>query len=79
MDHLQNSKGQTIASVYSLRPKQGATVSAPLLWKEVKKGLTPQQFTIHNMLQLVQKKGDIFKGVLGKGIDLNKSLKKMGA
>ena len=38
MDYLQNSKGQTIASVYSLRPKEGATVSTPLLWKEVKTG-----------------------------------------
>lgn len=79
MDYLQNSKGQTIASVYSLRPKPGATVSAPLLWNEVKKGLTPQQFTIHNMKQRVQKKGDIFKGVLEEGIDLKKCLKKMGA
>lgn len=79
MDYLQNRKGQTIASVYSLRPKSGATVSAPLLWKEVKSGLSPKQFTIHNMLQLVQKKGDIFKGVLEKGIDLNKCLNKLGA
>ncbi len=78
MDYLQNRKGQTIASVYSLRPKQGATVSTPLLWKEVKPGLTPQQFTIHNIEQRVKKTGDIFKGVLGKGIDFNKCLKKMG-
>lgn len=78
MDYLQNSKGQTIASVYSLRPKEGATVSTPLLWQEVRTGLTPQQFTIHNIQKRVQKKGDIFKGILGKGIDLNKCLKKMG-
>ncbi|MEJ7674557.1 MAG: non-homologous end-joining DNA ligase [Chitinophagaceae bacterium] len=45
MDYLQNRKGQTISSVYSLRPKPGATVSTPLLWKEVKSGLTPQEFT----------------------------------
>ena len=79
MDYLQNSKGQTIASVYSLRPKEGATVSAPLRWEEVKKGLLPQQFTIHNMQERVQKKGDIFKGVLEKGIDLKKCLKQLGA
>ncbi len=79
MDYLQNRKGQTIASVYSLRPREGATVSAPLLWKEVKKGLTPQDFTIHNMAGRVKKTGDIFKGVLCKGIDLEKCLKKMGA
>ena len=79
MDYLQNRKGQTIASVYSLRPKDGVTVSTPLLWKEVKKGLSPKQFTIHNIQQRVEKNGDIFKGVLGKGIDLNKCLKNMGA
>ena len=79
MDYLQNRKGQTIASAYSLRPRTGATVSAPLLWKEVKDGLTPQAFTIHNIEQRVKKMDDVFKGVLGKGIDLQKCLKKMGA
>ena len=79
MDYLQNRRGQTIASVYSLRPKVGATVSAPLLWKEVKAGLSPKQFTIHNMLEAVKKRGDIFKGILEKGIDLNRCIKKLGA
>lgn len=77
MDYLQNSRGQTIASVYSLRPKPGATVSTPLLWKEVKKGLSPKDFTIHNSLKRAKKMGDIFKGVLGKGIDLKKCLKNL--
>jgi bifunctional non-homologous end joining protein LigD len=64
LDYLQNGKGQTIASVYSLRPRMGATVSAPLKWEEVKKGLTPQLFTIRNIKERVAKTGDIFKGVL---------------
>ncbi len=75
MDYLQNRRGQTISSVYSLRPKPGATVSMPLDWKEVKPGLSPQDFTIYNALKRIEKKGDIFKGVLGKGIDLMKCLK----
>ncbi len=79
MDYLQNRRGQTIASVYSLRPKPGATVSTPLLWEEVKPGLSPKQFTIHNTLQRVEKMGDIFKGVLGKGIDLAKCLKNLSS
>jgi bifunctional non-homologous end joining protein LigD len=77
LDYLQNRRGQTISSVYSLRPKPGATVSTPLLWKEVKKGLSPKQFTIYNSLERVKKMGDIFKGVLGKGIDLEESLKRL--
>lgn len=79
MDYLQNRRGQTIACVYSLRPKPGATVSTPLLWKEVKSGLTPQDFTINNIGKRVKKMGDIFTPVLGKGIDLNKCLKKLGS
>jgi bifunctional non-homologous end joining protein LigD len=78
LDHLQNRKSQTISSVYSLRPRKGATVSMPLLWKEVKHGITPHDFTIFNALKRIQKTGDIFKGVLGKGIDLNKCLKRLG-
>ena len=77
MDYLQNRRGQTIASVYSLRPKAGATVSTPLEWKEVKKGLSPKQFTIHNVAERVKKKGDLFKGVLGKGVDLMKCIQRL--
>jgi bifunctional non-homologous end joining protein LigD len=77
MDYLQNRRGQTIASVYSARPKSGATVSTPLLWKEVKNGLTPQEFTINNIIKRLKKTGDIFKGILGKGIDLSKCLKNL--
>jgi len=75
LDHLQNRRGQTISSVYSLRPKEGATVSMPLEWKEVKPGLSPADFTIYNALKRIEKKGDLFKGVLGKGIDLVKCLR----
>jgi len=70
LDFLQNRTIQTIASPYSLRPKPGATVSTPLHWDEVKKGLTPKQFTIHNIFDRLKDVGDIFKPVLEKGIDL---------
>ncbi len=77
LDALQNKQGQTLSSVYSLRPKPGATVSAPLEWKEVKYGLHPSQFHINNILERIEKKGDLFKGVLGKGVDMMKCLKKL--
>ncbi len=77
IDYLQNRTGQTLSSVYSVRPRKGATVSTPLEWKEVKIGLTPGDFTLFNMLERVQKKGDLFKGVLGKGIDMSECLKKL--
>jgi len=74
LDYLQNSKGQTVACVYSARPKPGATVSTPLFWEEVKKGLSPSDFTIKNLFERLKKEGDIFKPVYEKGIDLKKTL-----
>ena len=79
IDYLQNSRGQTLASVYSLRPKPGAPVSTPLEWKELKPGIYPAQFNIKSIFKRLEKKGDLFKPVLGKGIDLKKSLKLLGA
>ncbi|MCE3229066.1 MAG: ATP-dependent ligase LigD phosphoesterase module / ATP-dependent ligase LigD polymerase [Bacteroidetes bacterium] len=77
LDHLQNRRGQTISSVYSLRPKPGATVSMPLKWEEVKPGLSPHDFNINNALKRIEKIKDLFLPVLGKGIDLNKCLKNL--
>jgi bifunctional non-homologous end joining protein LigD len=76
LDFLQNRPGATIAGPYSLRPKIGATVSMPLEWDEVKPGLKMKDFTIFNTIERLKKKGDIFKGVLSKGIDLEKAIKK---
>ncbi|PWK77152.1 bifunctional non-homologous end joining protein LigD [Mucilaginibacter oryzae] len=76
LDFLQNRPGATIAGPYSLRPKPGATVSMPLHWDEVKPGLTMNDFTIFNSIDRLKETGDLFKGVLGDGIDLEKTLKK---
>ncbi|MDD5461058.1 MAG: DNA ligase D [Methylococcales bacterium] len=78
LDYLQNRKGQTIAAVYSLRPTTGAAVSTPLKWEEVKSGLTPAQFNIYTVPERLQKTGDLFTGILGKGIDMKTCLKKLG-
>jgi bifunctional non-homologous end joining protein LigD len=72
IDYLQNRPQATLAAAYSLRPKPGATVSMPLHWDEVKKGLKMKDFTIKNALDRIKSEGDIFKPVLGKGIDLGK-------
>jgi len=79
LDYLQNNKGQTLACAYSLRPKPGATVSTPLEWREVKAGLLPTDFTFKNILARVDKKGDLFGGVLLKGIDILKCLDRLSA
>lgn len=74
IDYLQNRPAATLAAPYSLRPKPGATVSMPLHWKELVPGLKMVDFTIENALKRVKSHGDIFKAVLGKGVDLKKIL-----
>jgi bifunctional non-homologous end joining protein LigD len=77
LDFLQNRPQATLAAPYSLRPKPGATVSTPLHWEEVKKGMRTQDFTIHNILPRLKEMGDLFKPVLGKAINMEKALKKI--
>jgi bifunctional non-homologous end joining protein LigD len=74
LDFLQNRPGATIACAYSLRPKPGATVSMPLHWDEVKKGLKMKDFTIKNALERIKSEGDLFKGTLEEGINMEKAL-----
>ncbi|TCJ17809.1 DNA ligase D [Flaviaesturariibacter flavus] len=79
LDFMQNAETQTAAAPYSLRPKPGASVSTPLHWDEVKKGLTPQTWHMRNVYDRVRETGDLFKPVLGKGINLEKVLQKVAA
>lgn len=64
LDYLQNAKGKTIIAPYSTRPKKGAPVSCPLLWEELKTGVTPDMFTIRTMPERIHQKGDIFQDVI---------------
>lgn len=75
IDFLQNRPQATVSAPYSLRPKPGATVSMPLHWDEVKKGLKMTDFNIQNALERIRAAGDIFKPVLGKGINLKRVIK----
>ena len=77
IDYLQNRPKATLAAPYSLRPKPGATVSMPLHWDEVKPGLKMTDFNIKNALQRIKSEGDLFKPVLGKGINLLKAIKQL--
>jgi bifunctional non-homologous end joining protein LigD len=70
LDPNQNDFADTVASVYSVRPAHTPNVSCPLEWKEIKPGLSPDQFTMKAMLKRLNKKGDIFLPVLDEGIGL---------
>ena len=79
IDFLQNRPQATVAGPYSLRPKAGAPVSMPLHWDEVKKGLKITDYNIHNAMDRIKEQGDIFKGVLGKGINMEKVSRKINS
>jgi bifunctional non-homologous end joining protein LigD len=65
IDHMQNAQGKSMVAPYSVRPRAGAPVSAPLAWDEVKgRKITIQDFTITNMLRRLEAKGDLFAPVL---------------
>ncbi|MEO6850643.1 MAG: DNA ligase D, partial [Mucilaginibacter sp.] len=74
IDFLQNRRGQTIACPYSVRPKPGATVSAPLHWHEVNDSLKLSDFTIYNMQERVEKVEDPWKDLTKSKNDLKKAL-----
>jgi bifunctional non-homologous end joining protein LigD len=77
LDFLQNRGQATVAAPYSLRPKPFAPVSMPLLWEEVKKGLQIKNHHLLNAIPRLKETGDLFKGVLGKGINMQAAIKKM--
>lgn len=77
LDYLQNRRGQTLAAPYCVRPKKDAPVSAPIKWKELKKGLKISDFNIQNMSDRINKHGDLFKDVLGEGIEMEQVLDKL--
>jgi bifunctional non-homologous end joining protein LigD len=76
VDYNQNAWGRTLASVYSVRPKPPATVSAPVTWAEVEKGIRLEDFRIDNMPGRVARRGDLWKILLSprKRFDLRSVL-----
>ena len=77
VDHRQNARGKTIASVYSVRPKPGAPVSTPLRWEELTEDVTPRRFGMREALERVEQHGDLFEPVLAGGQALGRALKKL--
>jgi bifunctional non-homologous end joining protein LigD len=50
IDYLQNAQGKTMAAPYSLRGTSGATVSAPVRWDELKRGVRAEDFNIRTVI-----------------------------
>ena len=66
VDYNQNAWGRTLASVYSVRPKEVPSVSTPVTWKEVERGIKIDDFRIDNVPARVKRLGDLWKPMLAK-------------
>jgi bifunctional non-homologous end joining protein LigD len=64
VDYNQNAWGRTLASVYSARPKPDATVSTPVAWEEIERGIKIEDFRIDNVPARVREIGDLFRPLL---------------
>jgi bifunctional non-homologous end joining protein LigD len=78
-DYLQIASSKTISAPYVVRAYPGAPVATPLAWQEVKKGLRPSDFTLHNAPKRFEKSGDLFAPVLEKLQRIEPALEKMVA
>jgi bifunctional non-homologous end joining protein LigD len=77
VDCYQNGNGKLIAAPLCVRSRPGAPVSMPLTWAEVKPGLTPRQFTIHNAIERLRQRGDPMAEVLTLKPPLQSALAKL--
>jgi bifunctional non-homologous end joining protein LigD len=77
IDHNRNAFGQTVASVYSVRPRPGAPVAAPLTWDEVG-SVANGDLTIVNIWDRLQRYGDLFAPVVQGGQTLDAAEQSLG-
>jgi bifunctional non-homologous end joining protein LigD len=66
VDYNQNAWGRTLASIYSVRPTPQATVSTPVTWQEVARGIRIDDFTLRNVRPRLKRRGDLWKPLLQK-------------
>ena len=66
VDYNQNAWGRTLASIYSVRPRPEASVSTPVTWAELERGVKIADFTIKNVPARLKKVGDLWKPLLEK-------------
>ena len=74
LDCFQNAQGQTVAAVYSVRPREGAPVSAPVRWDELNSHFRPEVFTLQNFPDRLELLGDLWRSILDESIDIETCL-----
>lgn len=64
VDYNQNAWGRTLASIYSVRPTRHASVSTPVTWDELEAGARIEDFTLRNVPERINRRGDLWKPLL---------------
>jgi bifunctional non-homologous end joining protein LigD len=74
VDYLQNAMGKSLVAAFSLRVREGATVSTPLAWEELTEDLDPEAFTIDTVPDELAERGRMLHDVLRRGNRLERLL-----
>jgi bifunctional non-homologous end joining protein LigD len=78
IDYLQNRRGQLLVAPFSVRPVPGASVSTPIGWHEVNRGLDIHKFTIRTVpKRLARSKTDPLRPLLDEAPDLPAALARL--
>jgi bifunctional non-homologous end joining protein LigD len=80
VDYNQNAWGRTLASIYSVRPAPRASVSTPVTWEEVARGVAIEDFRLDNVPQRIARLGDLWGPLVDPRhrVDLAKIAKSSG-
>jgi bifunctional non-homologous end joining protein LigD len=79
IDFTQNVAGKTLASVYSMRPLEGAPVSCPLVWEELTDSLRPSSLNYLSIHARLERLGDLFAGSLEDRQNLDAALQALSS
>ncbi|HPL62242.1 MAG TPA: non-homologous end-joining DNA ligase [Syntrophales bacterium] len=80
IDTLRNAYGQTAVAPYSVRPRPGAPVSAPLFWEELDDpGLSAVKFTLKNLRARIEGEGDPWQAARGKRFSLGAARRRLSS
>jgi bifunctional non-homologous end joining protein LigD len=74
VDVRQNAYGQSLASVFSVRPREGAPVSTPLAWNELKPDLKPEVWNIRTVLADLPRRSKLWQKFFGHPQTLESAL-----